>query len=94
MDFIGIRRAKRNVPVIEPTGAGVRVTRDLHENAIESLKQRGFHHIRTQVNDLEQVISKLQRRDVKILMDVMAGAPGSGVEVHPLRNRATISSNC
>jgi hypothetical protein len=95
MDFVWIFPTKRNVPVIELTGVGVGVTHDLHENALESLKQRDFHHIRTQVNDLEQVISKLQRRDVKILMDVMAGAPGSGVEkVHPLRNRATISSNC
>jgi hypothetical protein len=30
--------------------------------------------------DVEQVMSELQRHDVKILIDVIAGAPGSGVE--------------
>ena len=52
----------------------------LYENALESLKQPGFHHICLQVNDVEQVMSELRRRDVKILIDVMAGASGSGAE--------------
>jgi hypothetical protein len=47
---------------------------------LESLKQPGFHHICVQVNNIEQVVSELRRRDVKILIDVMAGASGSGVK--------------
>ena len=55
-------------------------SRPPYENALESLKQPGFHHICLQVNDIEQVMSEIRHRDVKILIDVMAGAPGSGVE--------------
>ena len=66
--------------MLELIGGGVQASRPLHENALESLKQPGFHHICLQVTDVEQVMPELQRRDVKILIDVIAGAPGSGVE--------------
>jgi hypothetical protein len=46
----------------------------------KSLKEPGFHHICLQVNDIEQVMSELRRRDVNVLIVVMAGALGSGVE--------------
>jgi catechol 2,3-dioxygenase-like lactoylglutathione lyase family enzyme len=80
MDFVWLCPAESNVPVIELIGGGVQASRPLYENALESLKQPGFHHICLQVNDIEQVMSELRRLDVKILIDVMAGAPGSGVE--------------
>jgi catechol 2,3-dioxygenase-like lactoylglutathione lyase family enzyme len=80
MDFVWLCPRESKVPVIELIGGGVQAARPLHENALESLKQPGFHHICLQVNDIEQVMSEIRRRDVKILIDVMAGAPGSGVE--------------
>jgi catechol 2,3-dioxygenase-like lactoylglutathione lyase family enzyme len=80
MDFVWLCPKESTVPVIELIGGGAQASRPLYENALESLKQPGFHHICLQVNDVEQVMSELRRRDVKILIDVMAGAPGSGVE--------------
>jgi catechol 2,3-dioxygenase-like lactoylglutathione lyase family enzyme len=80
MDFVWLCPAKSTVPVIELIAGGVQASRPLYENSLESLKQPGFRHICLQVNDIEQVVSELRRRDVKILIDVMAGAPGSGVE--------------
>jgi hypothetical protein len=61
-------------------GGGIGASGPPFQNAQESLKQPGFHHICLQVNDIEQVMSEIRHRDVKILIDVMAGAPGSGVE--------------
>jgi hypothetical protein len=69
-----------NASVIELIGGGIGASRPPYKNAQESLKQPGFHHICLQVNDIEQVVSEIRRGDVKILIDVMAGAPGSGVE--------------
>jgi catechol 2,3-dioxygenase-like lactoylglutathione lyase family enzyme len=80
MDFIWLCPAESNIPVVEVIGGGLQASPPLYKNALESLKQPGFHHICLQVNDLEQVMSELRGRDVKILIDVMDGAPGSGVE--------------
>jgi catechol 2,3-dioxygenase-like lactoylglutathione lyase family enzyme len=80
MDFVWLCPKESTVPVIELIGGGAQASRPLYENALESIKQPGFHHICLQVNDVEQVMSELRRRDVKILIDVIAGAPGSGVE--------------
>jgi hypothetical protein len=33
-----------------------------------------------QVNDIERVMSELRRPNVRILIEMMAGAPGSGIE--------------
>jgi catechol 2,3-dioxygenase-like lactoylglutathione lyase family enzyme len=79
MDFVWLCPAESKVPVIELIGGGVLASRPPYENSLESLKQPGFHHICLQVRDLEQVMSELRRRDAKILIDVTAGAPGSGV---------------
>jgi glyoxylase I family protein len=80
MDFVWLSSRESKIPVIELIGDGVQASRPLYENALESLKQPGFHHICIQVNDIEQVVSELRRRDVKILVDVMAGAPGNFVK--------------
>jgi catechol 2,3-dioxygenase-like lactoylglutathione lyase family enzyme len=80
VDFVWLCSMESKVPVIELIGGGVQASRPLYENALESVKQPGFHHICIQVNDIEQVVSKLRRRNVKILIDVTVGAPGSGVK--------------
>jgi catechol 2,3-dioxygenase-like lactoylglutathione lyase family enzyme len=79
-DFVWLYPAEGDIPVIELIGGDLQATPPPYENALESLKQPGFHHICLQVNDIEQVMSELRRREVKILIEVMAGAPGSGVE--------------
>ena len=80
MDFVWLCPKESTVPVIELIGGDLQASRPPYENPLESLKQPGFHHICFQVNDIEQVMSELRRRDVKILIEVMAGAPGSGVK--------------
>jgi catechol 2,3-dioxygenase-like lactoylglutathione lyase family enzyme len=80
MDFVWLYPAGGDTPVIELIGGELQASRPPYENALESLKQPGLHHIFLQVNDIEQVMSELRRRDVRILIDVMDGAPGSGVE--------------
>jgi catechol 2,3-dioxygenase-like lactoylglutathione lyase family enzyme len=80
MDFVWLCPAESKTSVIELIGGGALASRPPYENALDSFGQPGFHHICLQVNDLEQVISEFRRRDVKILIDVTAGAPGIGVE--------------
>jgi glyoxylase I family protein len=80
MDFVWLSPTEGNASVIELIGGGIGASRPPYQNAQESLKQPGFHHICLHVNDIEQVMSEIRHRDVKILIDVMAGAPGSGVE--------------
>jgi lactoylglutathione lyase/glyoxylase I family protein len=79
MDFIWLCPAESNVPVVEVIGGGVQASPPQYKNVLESLEQPSFHHICLQVNDLEQIMSDLRGRDVKILIDVVDGAPGSGV---------------
>jgi lactoylglutathione lyase/glyoxylase I family protein len=79
MDFVWLRPVVSKAPVIELIGGGVQSFRPPYENTLESLKQSGFHHICLQVTDLEQVMAELRRRGAKILIDIVAGAPGSGV---------------
>jgi catechol 2,3-dioxygenase-like lactoylglutathione lyase family enzyme len=79
-DFVWLCPAERGTPLIELIGGGQIASPPQYENALESLGQPGLHHICLQVNDLEQVISELRRREVKILIDVIPGAPGTGVE--------------
>src|ERR1700726_3962083 len=78
MDFVWLYPAEGDTPVIESIGGELPASRPPYENALESLKQPGFH----QVNDIEQVMSELRRRDVKILIEVMAwGGTWQGVEM-------------
>jgi catechol 2,3-dioxygenase-like lactoylglutathione lyase family enzyme len=85
-DFIWICPAESKGPVIELIGGAEQVSRPVHKNAsaaedaLARLKQPGFNHICLQVNDLEQAMAELRRRNVKILLDVMAAPPGSGVK--------------
>jgi catechol 2,3-dioxygenase-like lactoylglutathione lyase family enzyme len=85
-DFIWIRPSEGKGPVIELVGGAEQISRPAHENisaaqdALAALKRPGFNHLCLQVSDLEQAMAELRRRNVKILLDVMAGPPGSGVE--------------
>jgi catechol 2,3-dioxygenase-like lactoylglutathione lyase family enzyme len=79
-DFVWLCPPERKAPVIELIGGGLLASRPAYENPLDSLGQPGFHHICLQVGDVEQVLSELRHRGVRILIDVMAGAPGIGVE--------------
>jgi catechol 2,3-dioxygenase-like lactoylglutathione lyase family enzyme len=79
-DFVWLCPPETKTPVIELIGGGALALRPSYENALDSLGQPGFHHICLQVEDVEQAVSELRHRGVKILMDVFAGAPGIGVE--------------
>jgi catechol 2,3-dioxygenase-like lactoylglutathione lyase family enzyme len=85
-DFIWIRPAQSKAPVIELIGGAEQISRPARENvsaveeALARLKQPGFNHICLQVDDCEQAMAELRRRNVKVLLDVMAAPPGSGVK--------------
>jgi len=80
MDFVWIHPAGEKTPVIELVGGGSLASRTAPENVAEALRQPGFHHICLQVKDVEKLVADLRGRDVKFMIDVMAGAPGSGVD--------------
>jgi catechol 2,3-dioxygenase-like lactoylglutathione lyase family enzyme len=85
-EFVWMRPAQSKGPVIELIGGAEQISRparenlSVAENALAALKQPGFNHICLQVMDLDKAMAELRRRDVKILLDIMSGPPGSGVE--------------
>ncbi len=67
-------------PVIELVGGPVENKRPLPENIPDIMKLAGWHHICLQVRNVEECMSDLRRRGVKILIDVFDGPPGLGIE--------------
>jgi catechol 2,3-dioxygenase-like lactoylglutathione lyase family enzyme len=80
MDFVWICPRGQSAPMIELIGGGTLHSRAPQENLSEILAQPGFHHVCLQVDDINLVVNELRRREVKILIDVMDAAPGSGAE--------------
>jgi catechol 2,3-dioxygenase-like lactoylglutathione lyase family enzyme len=80
LHFVWLSPRGTQAPVIELIGGPVNTERQLPENALDSLKESGLHHVCLQVTDIDETVSELQRRGVRIVIDVTAGAPGSGVE--------------
>ena len=81
LHFIFLSPMGAKTPIIELVGGRpVEAEGQLPEDALDILKQGGFHHICLQVPDVDAVMSELRHRGVRIVFDVMAGAPGSGVE--------------
>src|SRR5215470_16338279 len=78
-DFVFLSPGGAKAPVIELVGGPVE-KRQLPENIPDMLKMGGWHHICLQVRNVEQCISDLRRRGVKILVDVMDGPPEIGVK--------------
>jgi catechol 2,3-dioxygenase-like lactoylglutathione lyase family enzyme len=74
-----------NVVLLLPAGANAPII-DLIGGPVDQrqlpdiLKISGWHHLCLQVPHLEECMADLRRRDVKILIDVMDGAPEIGVE--------------
>src|SRR6202012_3091287 len=80
MDFVWLHPTGSRTPVVELIGGGTTQTsRPSYENALDTLTHLGFHHICLQVADLEQLVTDLRQSDVKIIIDVMEGAPGTGI---------------
>jgi catechol 2,3-dioxygenase-like lactoylglutathione lyase family enzyme len=71
--------AGANAPIIDLIGGPVD-QRQLPDNIPDIMKLSGWHHLCLQVPNLEECMTDLRRRDVKILIDVMDGAPEIGVE--------------
>jgi catechol 2,3-dioxygenase-like lactoylglutathione lyase family enzyme len=79
LDFVFLCPAGSNVPVVELVGGGEIALRPPYENVMEMINQPGFNHLCLQVNDLEQAMAELRRRDVKILIDIIPVPPGTGI---------------
>ena len=84
-DFIWMRPAGEG-PVVEVIGGAEQISGPELENVSSSedsmarLKQPGFNHVCLQVDDLEQAMAELRRRNVKIILDVIPAAPGTGAK--------------
>jgi catechol 2,3-dioxygenase-like lactoylglutathione lyase family enzyme len=79
-DFVWLRPTGSGTPVIELIGGGMtKASRPSYANALDSVAHLGFHHICLRVVDLDQLVTELRRSDVKILIEVMEGAPGTGI---------------
>jgi catechol 2,3-dioxygenase-like lactoylglutathione lyase family enzyme len=78
-DFVFLSPGGAETPVIELVGGPVD-ERQLPENIPDMMKLAGWHHICLQVRNVEQCVSDLRRRGVKIIIDGMDGPPGLGVE--------------
>lgn len=79
-DFFFLSPGGVEAPVIELVGGPVENERQLPENIQDMMKLAGWHHICLQVPSVEQCISDLRNRGVKILIEGMDGLPGLGVE--------------
>jgi catechol 2,3-dioxygenase-like lactoylglutathione lyase family enzyme len=66
-------------PVIDLIGGPVDL-RPLPDSIPDIFKLSGWHHLCLQVPNLEECMSDLRSRGVRILVDVMKGAPEIGVE--------------
>jgi hypothetical protein len=54
--------------------------RQLPGSVLDIVKRPGWHHVCLQVSSVEECMSDLQHREVKILLDVTDGVPEIGVE--------------
>lgn len=82
-DFIWLCAPDSPTPVIELIGGGQDFRSDLltGKDPMASIHHPGLNHICVETLDLEKVVTEVRRySDVKILIDVIPGAPGSGVE--------------
>jgi catechol 2,3-dioxygenase-like lactoylglutathione lyase family enzyme len=68
------------VPVIELIGGPVENDRQLPGSVLDIVKRPGWHHVCLQVSSVEECMSDLRHREVKILLDVTDGVPEIGVE--------------
>jgi catechol 2,3-dioxygenase-like lactoylglutathione lyase family enzyme len=78
-DFAFLSPDGAEAPVIELVGGPVD-EHQIPENIPDMMKLAGWHHLCLQVRNVEQCISDLRRRGVKILIDVTDATPGIGVE--------------
>jgi catechol 2,3-dioxygenase-like lactoylglutathione lyase family enzyme len=78
-DFAFLSPDGAGTPVIELVGGPVEA-RQLPETIPDMMKLAGWHHLCLQVRNIEQCISNLRRRGVRIIIDVTDALPGIGVE--------------
>ena len=82
-DFVCLSPGGAKAPVIELIGGPLESKRQPPENFPDMMKLAGWHHIGLQVDNVEQCVSDLRRRGVKILIDTIDAAPGIGVKKLP-----------
>jgi lactoylglutathione lyase/glyoxylase I family protein len=80
IDFVWLSPADNKIPMIEVMGGGTLPSRPAIEGPADYIKQPSFHHVCLQVDDLDLVVAELKRRNVKIVVDVMAGLIEKGIE--------------
>jgi len=78
-DFAFLSPDGAEAPVIELVGGPVD-ERQLPEDIPDMMKLAGWHHLCLQVRNVEQCVSELRRRGVKIIIEAMDGPPEIGVQ--------------
>jgi glyoxylase I family protein len=79
-DVVWLSPGGAKAPIIELVGGPVENERPLPETVLDVLKLSGWHHLCLQVRNIEECMSDLRRRGVKILIDVTDVVPEVGVE--------------
>lgn len=85
-DFVWLSAAGAKSPVIELIGGPLEHERQLPENIADMLKLAGWQHICLHVDDVEECLSDLRRRGVRVLVDAIEGAPGIAFIADPWGN--------
>jgi catechol 2,3-dioxygenase-like lactoylglutathione lyase family enzyme len=85
-DFVWLSAGGAKSPVIELIGSPLENERQLPENIPDMLQLAGWQHICLQVRDVEECVSDLRRRGVRVLIDVIDGAPGIAFIADPWGN--------
>jgi catechol 2,3-dioxygenase-like lactoylglutathione lyase family enzyme len=80
MDFAFLSTSESKSSVIELIGDKRLLSGPPREIVLGSTGQPGLHHLCFQVSDVDQVTADLKSRGVKVLIDGVPGAPGSGIE--------------
>jgi catechol 2,3-dioxygenase-like lactoylglutathione lyase family enzyme len=70
-DFVWLSAGGARSPVIELIGGPLEKERQPAETIPDMLKLAGWQHICLQVRDIEECVSDLKRRGVKVLVDVV-----------------------
>lgn len=78
--FVWLCPTGQDGPAVELIGGKLPSVPLQSENVLENLNRPGFHHLCLQVSDVDKAVSELRRHDVKIVIDVIAAAAGSGAK--------------
>lgn len=79
LQFIWLSTGSADEPFIELVGGLSVDPIRIHASNADMLREPGFHHVCLHVRSVDDVMSHLKSRGATVVLDVVAGALGSGV---------------